>query len=115
MRRVVSAVPRRCLNSFKSREQASEQKAIQEHEKQLLEKLKAKLRAEKGPESLHHVEVIEKLQNSIKELKLPENVVQEAKKDPLTTEDFLSLRKELLSRVRDLEDELARLRVEKKQ
>jgi hypothetical protein len=68
-----------------------------------------------GADSKSHVAVIEKLQNAIHEMKLPEKVVQQAKSEPLTAEDFLSLRKELMNKVRDLEDELAKLRVANKQ
>jgi hypothetical protein len=87
---------------------------VQEHEKQLLEKLKAKLRAEAGPDSKQHLQVVEKLQHAIHDLKLPESVVEEAKKETLTGEDLLTLRKEMLAKVRDLEDELARLKISNK-
>jgi hypothetical protein len=80
----------------------------------LLEKLKAKLRAEQGADNKQHLQVIEKLQHAIHDLKLPENVVEEAKKESLTPEDLLTLRKEMLDKVRDLEDELARLKISSK-
>jgi hypothetical protein len=59
--------------------------------------------------------VIEKLQTAIQDIKLPETVVAQAKQEPLTSEDFLNLRMELMNKVRNLEDELARLKVTNKQ
>ena len=100
---------------FKNREESAEARAAREHDKQLLEKLKAKLRSEQGADNKNHVEVIEKLQSAIHDIKLPEKVVQQAKGEPLTAEDFLTLRKELMNKVRDLEDELAKLRLTNKQ
>jgi hypothetical protein len=42
---------------FKDREDAAEGRAMKEHDKVLLEKLKAKLRAEQGADNKRHVEV----------------------------------------------------------
>ncbi len=101
--------------TFKGRETAAEGKAVADHEKMLLERLKAKLRAEQGADGKEHVRVIEKLEEAIHEIKLPEKAVAAARNDPLTAEDFLRLRQELMNKVRDLEDELARLKISQKQ
>jgi hypothetical protein len=104
---------RKYSGGFQGREKAAENRAIQEHERELLEKLKNKLRAERSPDSEKHAAVIEKLQNAIHDIKLPESAVQEAK-EQLTAEDFMELRSELLTKVRALEDQLAHLKVSSK-
>lgn len=103
-----------------------------DHDKQLLEKLKArageegarasahvppqaKLRAEKGPDSESHAQMLERLQKAVREtVSVPKDVLAEAKADPITSEELMMLRKELMGRVRDLEDQLASLTLKKK-
>jgi hypothetical protein len=55
--------------------------------------------------------VIQKVQDAIHDISLPTAVVEEAKAETLSAEDFLGLRKELMDKVRDLEDQLAALKV----
>ena len=64
--------------------------------------MQAKLRAEKGPESQHHAEVIDKLQKAVHDISIPKEVLQEAKDEAITQDDFLELRKELITRVRQV-------------
>mmetsp|Transcript_123906 Transcript_123906/g.174771 ORF Transcript_123906/g.174771 Transcript_123906/m.174771 type:complete len:135 (+) Transcript_123906:17-421(+) len=99
--------------AYKSREQAAENKAIRERDRELLRKLKAKLAAENTAESDEHKEIIERLEDSVHDLAIPEDVLAAAKDEMIDADEFLQLRQELMSKVRDLEDQLAELRVKK--
>ena len=81
----------------------------------MLEQLKDKLKSEShtSEEAKSHHEVVERLQKAVHDIDLPEEVLSEAKSEGVSSEELIAVRRELMARVRELEDELANLKIRK--
>ena len=90
-------------NKFAEREKALEESHIRKHEKEALNKLREQLKANASAAEVH---------SSLNELEkaIAFDDVPASKDEHVTATEFLNFRKELLNKVRQLEDEVAELK-----